>query len=192
MSHIWLSRRHLSITRFLNQDISTCTWYTDYWKLMHTMEDITQQRTRGRLDLCFCVLLHSGKTQIMSLCGSFGSYCVSRGFQGLPASQWPTASRVASHSTFNFSFFLLNRKSFSLYFCVYYVDCPNLDVHFIQVAKLQHCGALGRYTEEKPNTCLCLVLANTAVTVSPRHPSPSELVCPEFPWPNKPSRSTQK
>lgn len=156
------------------------------------MEDITQQRTRGRLDLCFCVLLHSGKTQIMSLCGSFGSYCVSRGFQGLPASQWPTASRVASHSTFNFSFILLNRKSFSLYFCVYYVDCPNLDVHFIQVAKLQHCGALGRYTEEKPNTCLCLVLANTAVTASPRHPSPSELVCPEFPWPNKPSRSTQK
>lgn len=105
MSHIWLSRRHLSVTRFLNQDVSTCTWYTDYWKLMHTMEDITQQRTRGRSDLCFCVLLHSGKTQIMSLCGSFGSYCVSRGFQGLPASQWPTASRVASHSAFNFKFF---------------------------------------------------------------------------------------
>lgn len=54
-----------------------------------------------------------------------------------------------------------------------------------------HCRVLGEYTGKKFNTRL-LVLANTAGTASSHHPSLSEVFCPEFPWPNKPCRSTQQ
>lgn len=54
------------------------------------------------------------------------------------------------------------------------------------------CRVLGECTGEKFNIRHLLVLANTAGTPSPYHPSLSEVFCPEFPRPNKPCRSTQQ